>query len=161
MAGEGVKEVFAIGAHGHGREGAVEEGSDGFVAADGRQGFGGRSLTVHGDGGQVRCFAHVDDVAADLVRLVAMDDAPAGALNLGGVARATVAELAATVAAAVGSDPGRVRSTDPLQSVSTRFEEVLQREPDLGRARSLGLGQARRDLTSIVADTVRRHPALA
>lgn len=125
------------------------------------QALAGRPLTVHGDGEQVRCFAHVDDVAADIVRLVANDQAPAGPLNLGGDARATVAGLAAEVAACIGPDRVQVLRTDPLKTVSPRFEEVYQREPDLGRARSLGLAGAARDLHGIVVDTLERHPALA
>lgn len=125
------------------------------------QALSGQALTVHGDGGQVRCFAHVDDVAGDIVRLVVNEKAPAGPLNLGGVARATVADLAAEVAACVGSDRVEVLHTDPVRTVSPQFEEVHHREPDLGRARSLGLACSARDLHGIVADTVERHLALA
>lgn len=125
------------------------------------QALAGRPLTVHGDGSQVRTFAHVDDVAADLVQLVSMEGVPAGPLNLGGTARATVAELAARVAALVA--PGRIEvaHTDPQRTISSRFEEVQHREPDLGRARGLGLACGGRDLAAIVADTVERHAALA
>ena len=113
----------------------------------------GQALTLHGDGQQRRTFAHVDDLARDLVRLVAMPDAPAGPLNLGGQARCTIAELAEQVLAATGGQAG-VRSVDPTRTVSSRFEEVVEREPDLGRARSLGLASADRSVAQIVADTV-------
>jgi UDP-glucose 4-epimerase len=122
------------------------------------QALAGQPLTVHGDGTQARTFAHVDDVAADLVRLLALEDAPAGPLNLGGAARATVAELARLVADRVGSGEIDVIHTDPERTVSPQFQEVQHREPDLGRARALGLGCGVRDLSSIIADTVERHP---
>lgn len=119
------------------------------------QALGGGELTVHGDGLQRRTFAHVDDVAADLVRLVALEDAPPGPLNLGGTARCTIAELAARVAEVAGG--ARVRSVDPTHTVSPRFEAVREREPDLGRARGLGLAWSGRTLEEIVADTVARY----
>lgn len=118
----------------------------------GRQALSGAPLTLHGDGQQTRTFAHVDDVAADLVRLLQIGTVE-GALNLGGTARTTIADLARVVHE-VARSKSPIQSVDPTRTVSPRFEEVSRREPDLSRARSLGLARHHRSLESIVSDTL-------
>ncbi|MCP3915486.1 MAG: NAD-dependent epimerase/dehydratase family protein [bacterium] len=123
------------------------------------QALAGEPVTVHGDGDQVRTFAHVDDVARDLASLVVRETMPGGALNLGGTAVCTMEELARCVVRIAGSRSEIVR-VDPRQAVSTRFEEVRHREPSLARARALDLARTPRSLEAIVSDTVARHAAL-
>ncbi len=122
------------------------------------QALRGAPLTVHGDGNQVRTLAHVDDVASDIATPVLRRECPTGAWNMGGNARCTMTELAQSVIRAAGSASAILR-VDPLEAVSRRFEEVRHREPNLARARALGLARAPRDLEAIVADTVARHGA--
>lgn len=126
-----------------------------------QQALGGGPLTVHGDGSQRRTFAHVEDVAADLVRLISIGDAPPGPLNLGGNARCSIADLARAVTQAAGLSRDLVRSVDPCRTVNPHFEGVHEREPDLSYARSLGLARARRDLDAIVEDTLAWHLRLS
>ena len=114
----------------------------------------GRPLTVHGDGSQVRTFAHVDDVARDLARIALAPSFPPGPLNLGGSARATVLALAHEVLCATGSAAGVVH-VDPRARLGPGFEEVLHREPCLDRARSLGLARRARSLRAIVREAAR------
>jgi nucleoside-diphosphate-sugar epimerase len=121
------------------------------------QALAGGPLTVHGDGSQRRTFAHVDDVAADLVRLISLGDAPPGPLNLGGSARCTIAELAQAVCRAAGLGKGLLRSVDPRRTVNAHFEGVHEREPELSYARSLGLARAERNLDSIIEHTLAWH----
>jgi UDP-glucose 4-epimerase len=123
----------------------------------------GEALTVYGDGEQVRTFAHVDDVAAVLARLAEHAQVPAGPLNVGGTARATLLELAHAVVRASGSTAG-VRRVDPRVELGRGFADVRSREPDLTRlARVLGAGAdiPSRSLADIVADTWARHAAHA
>lgn len=131
---------------------------------------GGAPLEVYGSGAQVRTFAHVDAVARDVAALVAPEsfpvdraalDAFAGALNVGGTARTTIAALAALVARLAGGGSPILRR-DPRRVVAANFEEVRVRVPDLGRARALGLGAAGLGsepwgLEALVADTLARH----
>lgn len=117
----------------------------------------GEPLPVHGDGGALRTFAHVEDVAADVAELCLRRTVPGGPLNLGGTARTTISALAREVLRAAGSSCG-VRPVDPRRAVSRRFEEVRRREPDLARARALGLARRTRSLRAIVADALARHP---
>jgi len=118
----------------------------------------GRALPVYGDGQQVRTFAHVADVAAVLARLAERPELPAGALNVGGSARATLQELAQCVLAVSGSAAG-VEHVDPRRAVDPAFEDVRWREPDLARLAGLIGSVPQRALRAIVADTWARHAA--
>jgi UDP-glucose 4-epimerase len=135
----------------------------------------GIPLTVHGDGSQVRTFAHVDEIVHALcallnrssihasaikTRLNSVESGrPGGPLNLGGSARASILDLAQMVLRVSGASTG-IEHVDPLRSLSRSFEEVMYREPCLDRADSLGLPACERDLESIVRDTVTRHRRL-
>lgn len=128
-------------------------------------------LTIHGRGTSVRTFAHVESVAGDIAALAFPDRfgpraqagaraAFTGALNLGGVARSTVLELAQEVARAAARRrlvPSPLVHVDPRQTISPDFAEVLHRVPDLSRLRSLGLGREPWLLPDIVEDTFARH----
>ena len=119
----------------------------------------GEPLPVHGDGSQVRTFAHVDEVGRILRRLVEHPSLPAGALNVGGRARTSIRDLAACVVRAAATTSA-IEFTDPRRACGSEFEEIRFREPALERLRTLGLEEPNLSLEAIVADTVRRHPAL-
>lgn len=136
-----------------------DAGSGMVLATFVERALAGRSLPVHGDGGQVRTFAHVDDVAEDVLDLVGRRALSGGPINLGGRARTTVLELAREVARASGLGEDRIRFVDPRERLSAAFEEVRHREPSLGRARALGLGERGRGVGEIVRDTLARHAA--
>lgn len=121
----------------------------------------GEALSVYGDGAQVRTFAHVDEVAGVLARLAELGHVPAGPLNIGGRARATLLELAHAVVRVSGSTAG-VRHVDPRVELGRGFADVRSREPDLARlARVLGASAQlpSRSLADIVLDTWARHHA--
>ena len=120
----------------------------------------GAPLRVHGSGRQVRTLAHVDDVARTLAALVAMPDAPEGALNVGGTARASVLEIARAVIAASGR-PDAIVHVDARAELGSGFRAIETREPDLRRLASLGVPMPTRGLDAIVADAWRRHPPTA
>jgi len=115
----------------------------------------GLPLLVHGDGAQVRTFGHVDEVARVLTELLLCDDVPGGPLNVGGVARATVRELAEAVTRAAGG--GTIEHVDPRRAVHSTFEDVRWRVPDLHRLASLGFELPTMDLDGIVRDVLERH----
>jgi len=115
----------------------------------------GAPIPVHGDGRQVRTFAHVDEVARVLAELLARD-VPGGALNVGGRARASVLELARAVERASGSRAG-LAFVDPRLRCGARFEEVPFREPCLERLAGLGIAPPAMGLDAIVRDALARH----
>lgn len=131
----------------------------------------GRPLEVYGSGAQVRTFAHVEAVARDVAALTAPETLAAsrgadlrdatGALNVGGTARTTIADLADLVVR-LGASASEVQRRDPRRAVAANFEEVHRRVPDLGRARALGLASSELGsepwaLEALVRDTLRRH----
>jgi len=109
----------------------------------------GQPLPVHGDGTQERTFAHVQDIARDLADLIQMGDAPAGPLNLGGIAHARVLDLAQMVVRLAGPGSGQIEFVDP-KAAHPSFEEIKSREPNLNRAHQLGLARNHRSLDEIV-----------
>jgi UDP-glucose 4-epimerase len=111
----------------------------------------GEPLPVHGDGRALRTFACVQEVADRLSRLCAHPALPPGPLNLGGQARASVHELARLVLRLSGSKAG-IAWVDPRERCGRDFEEVLWREPDLGRLAGLGIRPPARALEPIVAE---------
>ena len=124
----------------------------------------GWALPVHGSGRAVRTFGHVEHVAAALAELVLRPAFPEGPLNLGGGTRASVLELARAVRAHARrrlAPPCRIERVDPRRTVSGGFEEVTRREPDLSRARGLGVHLPTMTLDELVDDCLDRHAALA
>jgi UDP-glucose 4-epimerase len=120
----------------------------------------GEAIPVHGDGGQVRTFAHVDEIAAVLQELLDHPRLPAGALNVGGRARTTILELARMVKRLAGSESS-LQSTDPMTSLGAAFEAVEFREPKLDRLRQLGITIPDRTLEEIVRDSLAYHSEMA
>src|SRR5204863_4907589 len=90
----------------------------------------GEPIPVHGAGTSVRTLAHVDDVAETIAALVEHDAVPAGPLNVGGTARASVLEIAQCVLALSKSSAG-IAHVDPRVVVGPAFEDIDWREPDL------------------------------
>ncbi|MCY2958608.1 MAG: NAD-dependent epimerase/dehydratase family protein [Planctomycetota bacterium] len=118
----------------------------------------GLPLCVHGDGAQVRTLAHVDEIAPVLVELSCRSSLPGGPLNVGGVARCSVLEIAQAVLRRARSVHGaRIEHVDPRRSVHPTFEDVIWRVPDLARLAALGIALPTRDLDTIVQDVWARH----
>lgn len=94
----------------------------------------GRPLTVHDDGQQVRCFAHVADVVAAVLALMEQPAAVGRVFNIGSDQPVSILELAQAVIAAV--DPRlTVEFVSYAQAYSPDFEDVRSRVPDLTRLR--------------------------
>lgn len=121
---------------------------------------GGEALPVHGDGAQVRTFAHVEEVARTLRELMELPELAGGPLNVGGCARTTIAELARLVAERAGG-AARPERTDPRSRVAASFVDVRFREPELSRLAALGVSVPTASLERIVEDTLARHASLS
>ena len=105
--------------------------------ADGRvvsnfimQALRGEPITVYGDGTQTRSFCYVDDLIEGLVALMQSPDEVTGPINLGNPVEFTMIELAREVLAITGSASELVHADLPT-------DDPRQRQPDIGRARTL------------------------
>jgi UDP-glucose 4-epimerase len=94
----------------------------------------GRPLLVHGDGRQVRCFAHVADVVDAILRLMACPSAYGRVFNLGSDMPVTIRELADTVVRLVNPQ-AVVEHIAYEKAFPPGFEDIRCRIPDLSRVR--------------------------
>ncbi|AXQ94296.1 SDR family oxidoreductase [Cereibacter azotoformans] len=94
------------------------------------QALQGVPLTIYGTGAQTRSFCYVTDLVAGLMALMAVDEAPEGAINLGNPGEFTIAELADLVQRLVPSAAGVVHR--PLPE-----DDPRRRRPDISRAKRL------------------------
>jgi UDP-glucose 4-epimerase len=118
-----------------------------------RQALRGEPITVHGDGTQRRCFAHVADVVRAIVSLVETPAAHGQIVNIGSDEEITILELAERVRAHAGSRSAIVRV--PYAAAHARgFEDVGRRVPDTTRLRALTGWRPERGLDAIIADAV-------
>ena len=111
----------------------------------------GRSLRVHGDGSQTRCFSHVSDSVAMLVGLMECPRALGEVVNVGSDRELSIAELARLVIDAHGG-----RSSIefvPYASVyGSGFEDMERRTPDLAKVRRLLGGAPSRTIEEIIVE---------
>ncbi len=68
-----------------------------------KQALTGRAITIHGDGNQSRCFAHVSDVVRALVALMDHPGAVGDVFNIGSDEEVTILRLAERVKELTGS----------------------------------------------------------
>ncbi len=122
-----------------------------FVA----QGLKGEPITVFGDGSQTRCFAHVADVSAALVSLMAEPRAFGGVFNIGNNEEVTIGELAERVRALTGGK-SPIRRVPFSEAYTEGFEDMQRRVPDLRKIGALIGYRPTRNLDQILED-VRRE----
>ena len=94
------------------------------------QALTGHSLTVYGDGSQVRCFIHVRDVVSYILELLELPEAEGQIFNIGSDEPITILELAERIKAMTHSSSPI--SLIPYQSVyGPDFEDIQVRIPDV------------------------------
>jgi UDP-glucose 4-epimerase len=121
----------------------------------------GRPLEIHGDGGQTRCFCHVDDTIRALRGL--MDADSSGEIfNVGSQERIRIVDLARRVLELTGSSSELVYV--PYDQVYAEgIEDMLHRIPSITKVGAAIGWQPERDLAQILDDVlayVRSTPQL-
>ena len=117
------------------------------------QALAGGPLTVHDDGRQVRCFAHVADVLDAVVKLMACPTAQGGVFNLGSDVPVTIRELAEAVVRLV--DPNlAIKHVSYEQAFRPGFEDIRCRIPDLTRVSQTIDYHPRHGLEDILRDVL-------
>jgi UDP-glucose 4-epimerase len=111
----------------------------------------GRSLIVHDDGQQVRCFAHVADVISAVLALMSTDAALGRVYNIGSDEPVSILDLARRVIAYIGSNSA-IEFQSYADAYDRDFEDVRRRVPDLSRLRGTIAYRPRFDLDGIIKE---------
>lgn len=117
------------------------------------QALAGGPLIVHDDGRQVRCFAHVADVVAAILKLTACPTARGRIFNLGSDTPVTIRELAETVVRLVNPSAA-IEHISYEQAFPPGFEDIRCRIPDLTRIRQTIEYRPGRGLEDIIRDVL-------
>ncbi len=113
----------------------------------------GGPVIVHGDGQQIRCFAHVHDVVRGILALMECPAAVGKVFNLGSDSPITIRQLAETVINVV--DPRvSIQHIPYEQAYSPGYEDIRCRIPDLTRLRQTIAHDARLGLEDIIRDVI-------
>lgn len=113
----------------------------------------GVPIQVHGDGRQVRAFAHVRDTVRALWALMNEPRAVGQIVNIGGAEPVTMLELARRVRTLAGSD-SEIVLVPYERAYGPGFEDIRLRVPDLSRLRELTGCQPTVSLDAILADMI-------
>lgn len=108
----------------------------------------GKPITLYGDGQQTRAFCYVDDLVEGMIAMMNAGDEAVGPINLGNPVEFSIATLAETIIAFVGSTSEIVY--EPLPQ-----DDPTQRCPDISRARDVLGWQPQTDLEIGLDRTVR------
>jgi UDP-glucose 4-epimerase len=113
----------------------------------------GNPLTVHDDGRQVRCFAHVADVVRAVIMLMQTPAAGGRVFNIGSDRPVSIGELAERVAASFSPQPPIVFQSY-AEAYSEDFEDVRSRVPDLTRLQQTIDYRPQYDLEGIIREVI-------
>lgn len=119
----------------------------------------GEPITIHGDGGQSRCFGWVGDVASALMRLVETESTLGSVFNIGSDEEVTINRLAELVKEVTESDSEIIHV--PYETAyGPNFEDMRRRVPDLSKIREAvdySPTKSLREIVEAVAENLRRQ----
>lgn len=130
-----------------------ERGYGSVIANFLRQALAGEPLTVHGDGGQSRCFTYIDDTVRGTMLAGFTPEAEGSVFNLGSMRETTIRELADMIRTAVGST-SEISLTPYESYYGPGFEDTRRRVPDLTHTREVLDWEPRIDLEEGLARTI-------
>jgi UDP-glucose 4-epimerase len=117
------------------------------------QALAGEDITVYGDGGQSRCFTHVNDVIDALLRIVPRNEAVGNVYNVGSQVEVTINDLAERVIERTRSS-AEIRHVPYDQAYGDGFEELGRRRPDTTALTELTGWEPRLGLDDAIDDIV-------
>lgn len=118
-----------------------------------QQALAGQDVTVYGDGTQSRCFCHVLDTVAALVRLLDVEEAVGDVFNVGSQNEISIRALAELVIEATSSS-SNIRVVPYREAYEPGFEDMERRLPDITKIASVTGWAPVRSLTDIVRDVI-------
>jgi UDP-glucose 4-epimerase len=110
-------------------------------------------LTVYGDGGQSRCFCHVEDVVRGVLGLIDDPAAEGDVFNIGSTQEITVMELAQRVIARAGSS-SEIELVPYEIAYTEGFEDMRRRVPDISKIGNLIGWKPERNLDQIIDEVL-------
>jgi len=118
-----------------------------------KQALTGRPITIHGEGNQSRCFAHVGDVVRAIVALMDHPAAVGEVFNIGSDEEVTIRGLAERVKELTGSQSEII--TIPYElAYGEGFEDMPRRVPDIAKAGRLIGYRPSRSLDQILESVI-------
>ncbi len=118
-----------------------------------RQAVRDEPLSVHGDGGQSRCFCHVKDVVEALVGLLDEPRAIGEVFNVGASREITILDLAHKIVEQSGSS-SPIELIPYEQAYASGFEDMRRRVPDTAKINDLIGWESKRSLDDILAAAI-------
>jgi len=114
----------------------------------------GKPLSVYGSGNQSRCFCHVTDAVAGMIKVIDSEKTIGQVYNVGNNSEITILELAKKVIAELGSS-SEIEMVEYEKAYGAGFEDMERRVPDIGKmkreldwAPKLGLEQIIGDIAA-------------
>jgi UDP-glucose 4-epimerase len=118
-----------------------------------RQALAGEDVTVYGDGTQSRCFLHVDDAVAAMLRVCAKNGARGRAFNIGNSSPITIHALAERIIIRAQSDSA-IAFVPYDEAYDEGFEELGRRVPDTSAVHELTGWSPQRTLDQALDDVI-------
>jgi UDP-glucose 4-epimerase len=116
----------------------------------------GQPLTVHGDGQQRRCFAHVADIVEALAKTLQTPACFGEVINIGCDEEISVGDLARMIVELTKSK-SEVRFIPYEQAYGADFEDMRRRIPVLEKAQRILGYRPTRDLKTIILDVAKER----
>ena len=116
-----------------------------------RNALAGKNLQVYGDGGQSRCFCHVEDVVRALLLLLEKPESIGNVYNIGSQHLVTIKELAEEVIRLTKSSSG-IDIVPYNVAYAEGFEDMRRRKPSTDKLQALTGWRAEKTLEEIILD---------
>jgi UDP-glucose 4-epimerase len=123
----------------------------------------GRTIEIHGDGHQTRCFCHVADTIRALRGLMDARELSGDIFNVGSQNKISILELAERIKTATGSD-SEIRYIAYEDVYGQGIEDMIHRQPSTRKINGAIGWEPEHDLEQILADVIahiRATPVLA
>ena len=109
------------------------------------------NISVYGDGNQVRCFCHVTDAVAALLKVIDLKEAIGQVFNIGNNQQITIMELAKKVIEVTGSK-SKIELVPYEKAYGPGFEDMQRRVPDISKIKKMLGWEPKIGLEQIIKD---------
>ena len=123
-----------------------------------QQALTGRDIRVFGDGSQTRCFTHVSDVVAALIKLADHPRAVGGVYNIGSGQEVSILELAERIKKLTDSE-SQIVFVPYAEAYEEGFEDMMRRVPDITKIHELIGYEPKVNLDAILTSVIEYHRA--